>query len=245
MAKESISASISLKEGTDIAKVVIMPGDPLRAKYVAETYLEDPVLFNDVRNMFGYTGTYKGRKISVMGHGMGIPSAALYLTELFDQFSVESVIRIGSAGSLSDKIGLGDVVAAIGATSNSSYGDQIDIPGHLAAVADYGMLENAVNAARNMQIPVAVGKVYTSDYFYHPDPHVNEKARDLGHLAVEMEVAGFYWTAALKQKKALALVTVSDNVFTGEGMSAIDRQQSFDNMMKVALETAWLEAENA
>lgn len=241
MAKESISASIALKDGTDIANVVIMPGDPLRAKYVAETYLEDPVLFNDVRNMLGYTGTYKGKKISVMGHGMGIPSAALYLTELFDQFGVDSVIRIGSAGSLGN-VNLGDVVVALGATSNSSYGDQIDIPGHLAAVADYEMLANAVDAAKEMDIPVSVGKVYTSDYFYHPDPHVNEKARDLGHLAVEMEAAGFYWTAALKQKKALALLTVSDNVFTGEAMSAKERQESFDNMMKVALETAWKEA---
>ena len=245
MAKESISASISLKDGTDIANIVIMPGDPLRAKYVAETYLENPVLFNDVRNMLGYTGTYKGRKISVMGHGMGIPSAALYLTELFDQFGVDSVIRIGSAGGISDDMKLGDVLVAIGASSNSGYGDQIDLPGHLAAVADYGMLENAVNAAREMEIPVTVGKVYTSDYFYHPDPHVNEKARDLGHMAVEMEVAGFYWTAALKQKKAVAFLTVSDNVFTGEAMSAQERQESFDNMMKVALETAWKEAKEA
>lgn len=242
MAKESISASIALKDGTEISNVVLMPGDPLRAKYMAETYLENPVLFNDVRNMLGYTGTYKGKKISIMGHGMGIPSVGIYAKELFDQFGVDSIIRIGSAGGLSDKVKLGDVVIGMAATSNSAYGDQYDIPGHLAAAADYGLLANAVKTADELSIPAVVGNIYTSDFFYYPNPEINKKARDFGHLCVEMEGAGLYWTAAASGKKALTLLTISDHIFTGEAMSAEQRERSFDDMMKVAMETAWLEA---
>ncbi|MBF1016916.1 MAG: purine-nucleoside phosphorylase, partial [Lachnospiraceae bacterium] len=164
MAKESGSASISLKEGTDIAKVVLMPGDPLRAKYVAESFLEQPVLFNDVRNMLGYTGIYKGKRISVMGHGMGIPSMGIYSHELYTQFGVESIIRIGSAGALSPELHTKDVVIAMGASTNSAYVDAYGFYGHIAPLADYGMLANAVKSAGELKIPVKVGSVYSSDF---------------------------------------------------------------------------------
>lgn len=238
MTKSSISASISV-ENAEIAKVVLMPGDPLRAKFVAENYLEDPVCFNTVRNMLGYTGTYQGKKISVMGSGMGIPSMGIYATELYNQFGVEAIIRIGSAGGLGEDVHVRDVVVAMAASSNSSFGDAFGLPGHLTAAADYGMLSDAVEAAKCLQVPVKVGPVYTSDHFYYPDPAINTKARDLGHLALEMEAAGLYWVAAGCHKKALALLTVSDHIFTGEALSAQERQDTFHDMMRVALETAW------
>ena len=238
MTKESISASISVTDG-EIAKVVLMPGDPLRAKYVADHYLENPVCFNTVRNMLGYTGTYKGKKVSVMGHGMGVPSMGIYATELYTQFDVDAIIRIGSAGGLSDEVKVRDVVIAMAASSNSAYGDAYDMPGKLAAVADYGMLSDAVDSAKELNIPAVVGKVYTSDFFYYPDPSINEKLRKLGHLCVEMEAAGLYWTAAGCGKKALSILTISDHLFSGELLSSAEREQSFNDMMKVALETAW------
>ncbi len=244
MTKQSISASISVTDA-EIAKVVLMPGDPLRAKHVAEHYLENPVCFNTVRNMLGYTGTYKGRKISVMGHGMGVPSIGIYATELYTQFDVNAIIRIGSAGGLSDEVKLRDVVIAMGASSNSAYGDAYDMPGHLVPIATYDMLANAVEASKQLKVNAVVGKVYTSDHFYYPDPAVkiNEKLRDLGHLAVEMETAGLYWTAAGCHKKALSILTISDHLFTGEMLTSEERQESFHDMMEVALETAWHEAE--
>jgi purine-nucleoside phosphorylase len=239
MAKESISASIALAEGHEIAKVVLMPGDPLRAKFVAERYLENPVCFNTVRNMLGYTGTYKGKKISVMGSGMGIPSIGLYATELYNQFDVDAIIRIGSAGGLCDQVKLRDVVIAMGASTNSAYGAAYDIPGTLAALADYDMLAHSVVAAKALNVHAVVGPVYTSDHFYYPRPDINQKLRDMGQLAVEMETAGLYWTAAGCHKKALSILTISDHLFTGEALTAEDRQESFHDMMEVALETAW------
>jgi purine-nucleoside phosphorylase len=238
MTKESISASIAVTSG-EIAKVVLMPGDPLRAKFVAEHYLENPVCFNTVRNMLGYTGTYKGKKISVMGSGMGIPSLGLYATELYNQFDVDAIIRIGSAGGLSDRVKLRDVVIVIGASTNSNYGAAYDMPGYLVPVADYGMLAHSVEAAKALHVNTVVGPVYTSDHFYYPRPDINQKLRDMGQLAVEMETAGLYWTAAGCHKKALSILTISDHLFTGEALSAEDRQESFHDMMEVALETAW------
>lgn len=238
MTKESGSASISVKD-QEIAKVVLMPGDPLRAKYVAEHYLENPVCFNTVRNMLGYTGTYRGKTISVMGHGMGIPSMGIYATELYTQFDVETILRIGSAGGLSDKVKLRDVVIAMAASSNSNYGSAYGLPGYLSPVADYGLLSDAVAAAKRLEIPVQVGSVYTSDFFYHPQADINEKARDLGQLAVEMETAGLYWTAMACGKRALSLLTISDHLFTHEAMTAEERETSFHDMMRIALETAW------
>ncbi len=238
MTKTSISASISVTDA-EIAKIVLMPGDPLRAKHVAEHYLENPVCFNTVRNMLGYTGLYKGKKISVMGSGMGVPSMGLYATELYNQFDVDAIIRIGSAGGLTDGVQLRDVVIAMAASSNSNYGDAYGLPGHLCPVADYGMLANAVDAARELGVPAKVGPVYTSDHFYYPSPVINERARELGHLAVEMETASLYWTAAACHKRALSILTISDHIFTGEALSAEDRQESFHEMMEVALEAAW------
>lgn len=238
MTKSSISASICVTDA-EIAKVVLMPGDPLRAKFVAEHYLENPVCFNTVRNMLGYTGSYRGKKISVMGSGMGIPSLGIYATELYNQFDVDAIIRIGSAGGLSDRVRVRDVVVAMAASSNSNYGAAFGLPGQLAAAADYEMLADCVAAAEKLGVNAVVGNVYTSDFFYYPQPDLNRKLRELGHLAVEMETAGLYWTAAACRKKALSILTISDHLFTGEALCAAERQDSFHQMMEVALETAW------
>ena len=238
MGQSSPSACIELKEGTHVAKVVLMPGDPLRAKYVAEHYLENPVLFNDVRNMLGYTGTFEGKEVSVMGSGMGMPSFTLYAFELFHFFGVEAIIRIGSAGGLRDDVHVRDLVIAMSASTNSNMAVSYNLPGIMAPTATYDLLREAVNAADEMKVHARVGTVYTSDFFYHPDPQVNEKAKQLGHLAVEMEAAGLYLTAMAAGKKALAMFQISDHIFTGEALSAADRQDSFHEMMEVALKTA-------
>ena len=237
---ESPSACIKLKPGTHFAKCVLMPGDPLRAKYIAEHYLENPVLVNDVRNMLAYTGTYEGKEVSVMGSGMGIPSIVLYVKELFQFFGVEAVIRIGSAGALLDEVHVRDVVIAMAASSNSGFQECIDVPGFVAPTADFGMLRNAVNAAEELGVRADVGTVYTSDYFYYPNPNAdfNNKARATGHLAVEMETAGLYLLAAIERKKALSILTISDHIFTGEALSAEERQDGFHQMMEIALKTA-------
>ena len=234
--KESISASIVVKD--EIAKVVLMPGDPLRAKALADRYLEQVVCFNDTRNMLGFTGTYNGKRISVMGHGMGVPSIGIYSHELFTQFDVEAIIRIGSAGGLAMDVNPMDLVIAQAASSNSNYGNAYGIPGQLAACADYEMLETAVQAAQANGTPYRVGKIYTSDFFYYPQSGINEKLRDYGHLCVEMETAGLYWEACACHKRALSLLTISDHLFKKEALSAQERQNSFTDMMRVALETA-------
>ena len=238
MMKSSPSACIELKEGTHIAKVVLMPGDPLRAKYVAEHYLENCVLFNDVRNMFGYTGTYEGKEVSVMGSGMGMPSFTLYAYELFHFFGVEAIIRIGSAGGIGDDVALRDLVIAMSASTHSGMITAYDLPGMLAPTASYDLLRTAVNAAEELGVSAKVGSVYTSDFFYHPNKEVNQKAKALGLLAVEMEAAGLYLTAMAAGKKALAMFQISDLVFTGEDLSAAQRQDGFHEMMEVALKTA-------
>jgi len=239
---ESPSASISADPAL-IAKVILMPGDPLRAKKVAETYLENPVCFNTVRNMLGYTGTYKGRRISVMGSGMGIPSATLYLHELFHFYGVEAVIRIGSAGAIGEDTHLRDLVIAMTASTNSNFAMQYQFPGQLSPQADYGMLRRAVETAEQKGISVKVGSVFTADMFYNSNGNAAKQYRDMGLLAVEMETAGIYWEAMAAHKKALSLLTISDHIFTGEALNAADRQDSFTQMMEVALETAWHEAE--
>ncbi|MCI6173267.1 MAG: purine-nucleoside phosphorylase [Clostridiales bacterium] len=240
MMTTSPSACIELKPGTHFAKCVLMPGDPLRAKYIAEHYLENPVLVNDVRNMLAYTGTYQGKEVSVMGSGMGIPSLGLYATELYEFFGVDSIIRVGSAGGLGDDVHVRDVVIAIGASSNTGFQDAVDLPGFLAPTADYGMLSDAVEAAKELGVRADVGRVYTSDFFYYPNPEaeINRKARATGHLALEMETAGLYLQAAVHGKKALSILTISDHIFTGEALSAAERQDSFHEMMEIALKTA-------
>ena len=236
--KESPSASIAAEE-SQIAKVVLMPGDPLRAKYVAEHYLENPVCFNTVRNMLGYTGTYKGKKISVMGHGMGVPSVGIYSYELYQFFGVDTIIRIGSAGGVGDNVKLRDVVIALGASTNSHFADQYRFPGQLCATADYGLLKDAVAAAEKLGVRADVGQVFTADQFYNDNPEAGEMYRKFGILALEMEAAGLYWTAQRLGKKALSILTISDHIFTGEALSAQERQDSFHEMMEIALETAW------
>ncbi len=238
MMRSSPSACIELKEGTHVAKVVLMPGDPLRAKYVAEHYLENCVLFNDVRNMYGYTGTFEGKEVSVMGSGMGMPSFTLYAYELFHFFGVEAIIRIGSAGGLSDDVHVRDLIVAMSASTNSSMVHAYPMVGTMAPAASYELLREAVNAADELGVHARVGTVYTSDFFYHPDTEANAKAKALGHLAVEMEAAGLYLTAMAAGKKALALFQISDHVFTGEALNAAERQDSFHEMMEVALRTA-------
>jgi len=223
----------------DIAKAVLMPGDPLRAKYVAENYFENPVCFNGVRNMFGYTGTYKGKKLSVMGSGMGIPSLGIYAYELYSFFDVDSIIRIGSAGAVGDGVKLRDVVIAMGASTNSNFAAQYHFPGILAPLASYSLLRNAVEAAERINVNAVVGPVFTADQFYDANEESASKYREMGILAVEMETAGLYYTAAKCKKQALSILTVSDLIFTGAGLTASERQDSFNEMMEIALETAW------
>lgn len=222
----------------DIAKTVLMPGDPLRAKYIAETYLTNPVCFNTVRNMFGYTGEYQGKRISVMGSGMGIPSMGIYSYELYHFYEVESIIRIGSAGGIADGVALRDLVLAMGACTDSNYGSQFRLPGTFAPTADFSLLEKAVQAARKMGVPHHVGSVISSDLFYGDYADSLTDWKKMGVLAVEMESAGLYMNAARAGKKALAMFTVSDLPLTGEGLSADDRQMTFTQMMEVALEIA-------
>ncbi len=223
----------------EIAKTVLMPGDPLRAKYVAEHYLENPVCFNTVRNMLGYTGTYKGKRLSVMGHGMGVPSIGLYTYELYKFYDVESIIRIGSAGGIGENAHLRDVVIAMGASTNSRFVDQYRFPGQLCATASWPLLRDAVAAAEELGIQANVGQVFTADQFYDDNPDSGKAYRRFGILAVEMETAGLYWTAQSMGKQALSLLTISDHIFTGEGLTAQERQDSFHDMMEIALETAW------
>jgi len=222
----------------DIAKTVLMPGDPLRAKFIAETYLEDVVCFNTVRNMLGFTGTYKGKRVSVMGGGMGMPSIGIYSYELFNFYDVDNIIRIGSAGGIAEDIKVRDIVVGMGASTNSNYAAQYKLPGTFAPIADYGLLRKAVEAAERMDIKTVVGNILSSDTFYDDNKEANELWRKMNVLAVEMEAAALYMNAARAGKKALCILTISDHVFTGESLSAEDRQLTFRDMMEIALEIA-------
>ncbi len=232
------SACNEAKPG-EIAKAVLMPGDPLRAKYVAEHYLEDPKCFNTVRGMLGYTGLYKGKRISVMGHGMGVPSIGLYTYELYNFYDVDSIIRIGSAGGVGEDVRVRDVVIALGASTNSHFADQYGFPGLLAPTASWPLLRSAVDAAQRLGVRADVGQVFTADQFYNDNAAAGEMYRKFGILALEMETAGLYWTAQRAGKQALSILTISDHIFTGEALSPQERQDSFHEMMEVALETAW------
>ncbi len=200
----------------DFAETVLMPGDPLRAKYIAETFLEDVKQVCDVRSMFGFTGTYKGKKVSVMGHGMGIPSCSIYVHELIAEYGVKNIIRIGSCGAVRDDVKLMDVVIGMGASTDSKV-NRIRFSGHdFAAIADYDLLETAVNQARAQQVPVKVGNVFSADLFYTPEPEIFEKMKKLGILGVDMEAAGIYGVAADLGARALTILTVSDHILRGE-----------------------------
>ncbi|MCD8009553.1 MAG: purine-nucleoside phosphorylase [Lachnospiraceae bacterium] len=222
----------------DIAKTVLMPGDPLRAKFIADTYLSDVTCFNTVRNMLGFTGTYKGKRVSVMGSGMGIPSIGIYSYELYHFYDVENIIRIGSAGGIGDNVKVRDVVIGMGACTNSNYAVQYRLPGTFAPIADFGLLRKAVEVAERLGIHTVVGNVLSSDTFYNDDKTANDAWKKMGVTCTEMESAALYMNAARCGRKALGIFTISDHLYTGEELSAEERQTSFREMMEIALEVA-------
>ncbi|HDF1386681.1 TPA: purine-nucleoside phosphorylase [Staphylococcus aureus] len=224
--------------GVKIAKTVLMPGDPLRAKYIADNFLENVEQFNDVRNMFGYTGTYKGKEVSVMGSGMGIPSIGIYSYELYNFFDVDTIIRIGSCGALQENVNLYDVIIAQAASTNSNYVDQYNIPGHFAPIADFELVTKAKNVADQIGATTHVGNVLSSDTFYNADPTFNAAWKKMGILGIEMESAGLYLNAIHAGKKALGIFTVSDHILRDEATTPEERQNSFTQMMEIALEIA-------
>ena len=220
------------------AKTVLMPGDPLRAKYIAEHYLENPVLVNNVRGIQGYTGTYHGVPVSVMASGMGIPSIGIYSYELFHFFDVENIIRVGSAGGLSTDLKLRDIVLGMGASTNSNFASQYRLGGTFAPIASYKLLESAVRHGKEMGLRMQVGNLLSSDPFYNAFADANQGWMDMGVLAVEMEAAGLYMNAARAHKNALAICTISDHIVTGEALDADARQNTFTQMMELALAVA-------
>ena len=228
----------------EIAKVVLMPGDPLRAKFIAETYLEHPVCYNTVRNMLGYTGTYQGVPISVQGSGMGMPSMGIYSYELFHFYDVDAIIRIGTAGGVADSVKLRDLVLGMGVCTDSNYAAQYNLPGTFAPIADFHMMETCVETAKELELPYHVGNILSSDRFYGDDGDMpdgwkaNNAWAKMGVLAVEMEAAALYMNAARAGKRALAICTVSDQLVRQEFTTSEERQTGFTQMMQLALETA-------
>jgi purine-nucleoside phosphorylase len=229
---------INVKEQGVIAETILLPGDPLRAKYIAETYLEDAVQFNTVRNMFGYTGTYKGKKISVMGTGMGIPSIGIYSYELIHFYGVKNLIRIGSCGTIQESVKVRDIVIGMSASTNSNYGSQFNLPGTYAPTASWKLLKKAVDVAESKGIKPVVGNILSSDTFYDDEQDVWKKWAKMGTLAIEMESAALYMNAARAGVNALCILTVSDSLVTHEATTAEERQTSFTQMMEIALELA-------
>ncbi|RXK18574.1 purine-nucleoside phosphorylase [Macrococcus sp. DPC7161] len=225
-------------ENNPIAETILLPGDPLRAKFIAETYLEDVVQFNEVRNMFGYTGTYKGKRISVMGTGMGIPSIGIYSYELIHTFGVKNLIRVGSCGAMQENVNVYDIIIAQGASTDSNYVNQYGLPGHYAPIADFDLLSRAKKLADEKGAVSHVGNVLSSDIFYNANQEATDKWRSMGILAVEMESAGLYMNAAYAggDVRALGIFTVSDHLLTHEATTPEERQTSFTKMMEIALE---------
>jgi purine-nucleoside phosphorylase len=228
---------ISAQPG-DFADTVLMPGDPLRAEYIAEKFLANARRVTEVRNVYGYTGQYQGRRVSVMAHGMGIPSCSIYATELVREYGVKVLIRVGSCGALAPDVRVGDVLIALGASTDSKANRIRFLDHDFAALADFGLLERAVAAARAQGVPVRVGNVFSSDFFYTPQPQVFDVMEKMGILGVEMEAAGLYGVAAEHGARALAMLTVSDHLRRGEHLSADERRTSFDAMIGIALGTA-------
>ena len=228
----------------DFAKTVLMPGDPLRAKFIAENFLTDAKLVNNVRGIHGYTGIYKGTPVSVMASGMGMPSIGIYSYELFNFFDVENIIRVGSAGGMSEKVKVRDIIIAQGACTDSNFAHTFNLPGTFAPIADFNILKTAVNKADELSLKYCVGNVLSSDVFYGDMQGITEAMTPaalwgkMGVLGVEMEAAALYMNAARAGKNALAILTVSDHLLTGEALSAEDRQNTFTDMMKLSLETA-------
>ena len=217
----------------DIAETVIMAGDPLRAKLMAEKFLDDAVQFNNVRGMLGFTGTHQGKRVSVMGHGMGMPSIGIYTYELFNFYGVKTIIRFGSAGAIQTDLHVGDLVIAQGACTNSNYASQYELPGTYAPIGDFQLLRKAAESCDRMGYTYQVGNVLSSDVFYNENAH-NDKWSAMGVLAVEMESAALYMNAARSGNRALAICTVSDHIITGEATTAEERQNTFTKMMDVA-----------
>lgn len=224
-------------EKNDIAKTVLMPGDPLRAKFIAENYLENPFCYNEVRGMLGYTGTYKGVKVSVQGSGMGMPSIGIYSHELFNEYDVENIIRVGTAGAISDKANLRDLIIGMSASTNSSYASQYRLPGTYAPTASWKLLSAAVSSAEEKDCVYHVGNIFSSDTFYDDASSLAEWHK-MGVIGIEMEAAALYMNAARAGKNALCILTVSDCPLKGLSTTAQERQTSFRDMMEIALETA-------
>ena len=225
---------IEAKEG-EIAKTVIMAGDPLRAKFMAEKYLDNPTIYNQVRGMFGYTGTYKGKRVSIQGHGMGIPSIGIYTYELFNFYDVDTIIRVGSAGAIDDDLNIGDIVMGMGACTNSNYARQYNLCGTFAPIADFGLLSKAVSEAERQGFRYKVGNLYSSDTFYDDDENSLKQWQKMGVLAVGMEAPALYMNAARAGKKALCICTISDCPFKNIATTSEQRQTGFINMMEVAV----------
>lgn len=223
---------------SDFAKTVLMPGDPLRSKFVAENFLCGPKLINNVRGIQGYTGTYNGVPVTVMASGMGMPSIGIYSYELFNFFGVENIIRIGSAGGLADSVQLRDIIIGMGACTNSAYQDQYNLNGNFAPIASFELLSHAVDEAKAIGVRYQVGNLLSSDVFYHADPNFNQGWYKMGVLGVEMEAAALYMNAAAAGKRALAICTVSDHILRGEALDADARQNTFTDMMTIALNVA-------
>jgi purine-nucleoside phosphorylase len=233
MADKTPTPHIGAKYG-EIAETVIMSGDPLRAQFMAEHFLDNPVLFNKVRGMLGFTGTYKGKRVSVMGHGMGVPSMAIYSYELFNFYGVKKIIRVGSAGSMNPDLHIGDLMLAQGACTNSNYASQFQLSGTFAPIADFDLLRAAVEKAEELGYTYKVGNIYSSDIFYDENSGATAQWQKMGVLAVEMESAALYMNAARYGGRALCLCTISDSLVTGEATTAEQRQNSFTHMMDVA-----------
>ena len=222
----------------DFGKTVLMPGDPLRAKFIAETYLENPQLVTSIRNVYGYTGTYEGKRVSVMASGMGNPSIGIYSYELFHFYGVESIIRVGSAGAYHPDLKLFDIIIGQGACTNSNYADQFKLPGTFAPIADFGLVRAAADACEAIGARYMVGNILSSDTFYEDDPEDWKQWRKMGVLGVEMEAAALYLNAARCGKKALSIDTISDVIGTHEEATPEQRQTAFDQMIRVALSIA-------
>ena len=232
MSTPHISANLG-----DFAETVLMPGDPLRAKFIAENFLDDAKCVTSVRNMFGYTGTYKGKPISVMGSGMGVPSISIYATELYKDFGVENIIRIGSCGAVRDDIKIRDVIIGMAASTDSNVNRMRLNNCDFAATADFSLLHSVVSTAERLNKKVHVGNIFTADLFYTPQPEMFAQMEKYGILAVEMEAAGLYGVAAEYGKKALTVLTVSDHIKTGEQTTADERENTFKDMMELTLES--------
>ncbi len=223
---------------SDFAKTVLMPGDPLRSKFIAENFLEGATLINNVRGIQGYTGSWHGERVSVMASGMGMPSIGIYSYELYNFFGVENIMRIGSVGAMSERVRVRDIIIGMGASTTTNFAVQYGLEGTFAPIADYKMMRIAIEEAERIGAKYAVGNLLSSDIFYNANPEAQKKWQALGILGVEMEAAALYMNAAYAKKSALAICTVSDHLITGESLDALERQNSFTEMMEIALNTA-------